>query len=116
MATKHTLGPWQVVPATEHHGPFVTTEDDRSVCDLYAMSGPGSIGGGGKPKPCSFHNAEANAALIAAAPDMLEALKALDTAWADSFPGGPETVEYAQRAREIWAQIRAAIAKAEGRS
>lgn len=60
-------------------------------------------------------NAEANARLIAAAPDLLAALKwALPFAekYENTFPGGPRQ----QLMEAKLTEVRAAIAKAEGKS
>ncbi len=64
----------------------------------------------------------ANGHLIGAAPDLLEAAKALDAYWTEWRPGGPETddsdqlVQIADSTRVLWRQCRAAIAKALGTS
>lgn len=91
----HTPGPWRVAP------------DDTSFGGYVAISGGDHFGLaevvvelGGKPYP----DGEANAKLIAAAPEMLEALRALvddvESKWGD-----PHTLRHA----------RATLAKAEGR-
>lgn len=60
----------------------------------------------------------ANARLIAAAPDLLEACRALDASWTESFPDGPEGEcrhglgQIGDEHRALWKQARAAIAKA----
>jgi hypothetical protein len=76
---KWTKGPWEYVPGTEHHGPYVTTAADCTygdIADCYAMSDPSSLsirnGGTSKPVLLQPENAEANARLIAAAPDLAE--------------------------------------------
>lgn len=58
----------------------------------------------------------ANARLIAAAPDLLAVVKALDADW--STEGDPDAPNWpiAESTRGIWKAARAAIAKAEGRS
>ena len=73
MSAKHTPGPWSFgYGMTQEHGYVlgvgVTTKPDWTV--VCAVSRPGDV------------NAidEANARLIAAAPDLLEALKACDEA------------------------------------
>ena len=55
MKTKHTLGPWRV-----HEGWGLTVESSK--CRIASIAS-------------AEYNAEANAHLIAAAPDMLEALE-----------------------------------------
>lgn len=105
---KHTPGPWDYVPGTEHHGPYVTTEYGSTVADCYYMSNPYSLsvrnGGDSKPINHMREMADANARLIAAAPDMLEALKQAE-----------QQIDYGQidAAHRI---IIAAIAKADGRA
>ena len=75
----NTPGPWEYVPSTEHHGPYVTTEYGSTVCDCYTMSNlaHASVRNGGDSKPIHFmsEQADANALLIAAAPVMLAALQ-----------------------------------------
>lgn len=95
---QHTPGPWEYWPAGNYHGfaiaPKGTLPTLASVerCGLnlnvQAHNFPGST--------------EANARLIAAAPELLEALKGV--------------VRVADRATDEFDAARAAIAKAEGRS
>ncbi len=56
---------------------------------------------------------DANARLIAAAPEMVETLQALDAFWSE---GGynPDDVIWTDGMRAIWKRLRAAIAKATG--
>lgn len=78
MKPTHTPGPWEYVPSTVNHGPYVTSNFGSTICDCYVMSQPSmySIGNGGPSKPMPFlaEMADPNARLIAAAPKMLEAL------------------------------------------
>lgn len=71
---KHTPAPWEYVPSTEHHGPYVTSEFGSTICDCYTMSQPGlwSTANGGPSKPVLFlaEMADPNARLIAAAPEL----------------------------------------------
>jgi hypothetical protein len=84
----HTEGPWRVI----HHGG-----------DSYGVQ-MGRIGGFMLD---AHSNPEANARLMAAAPDMLRACRhALD--WLASYPGGG--------ASKAYDHVRAALAKAEGKS
>lgn len=118
---KNTPGPWEYVPSTEHHGPYVTSEFGSTVCDCYVMSRPGewSVANGGQSKPIHhLHEmADPNARLIAAAPELLSALESasgyLLNAKIDLETGAPKrtaicTIEGGLKV------VRAAIAKATG--
>lgn len=115
-ASKHTPGPWSYVAGTEHHGPYVTSEFGSDICDCYTMSRPdlpsALNGGPSHPIPFLAEMAEPNARLIAAAPDLLDALKRLLQFIREHTEAGevipPHTVEH-EHAMAI-------IAKAEGRS
>jgi len=63
---EHTPTPWHLVEATEHHGAYIVSEWERTICDLYAMSNPmaASVRNGGTSFPVPFDNMEHNAALI----------------------------------------------------
>jgi len=100
---EHTPGPWSVAPIREQFGTeyciqFTTPDGDKGMI-VYSM-----------PKGAS--NCEvgaeltANARLIAAAPDLLEACEALDE-WDGSLGEGCEALEDARIA------ARAAITKAK---
>jgi hypothetical protein len=119
---EHTAGPWEYVPGNENHGPYVVSDFGSTICDCYVMTEPHPVWSDQKRKPVPFlqEMAEPNARLIAAAPTMLEALKALDAWWTDSFPAGPdaEDISYgfgklSSDTLAIWRQVRAAIAAAE---
>lgn len=110
MDTKHTPGPW----AVEYIGDKLASEtmSDATVCIV------GDYRIVVKDQPSyEFHgNDEDDARLIAAAPDLLAALQTCLTAEeerrATLKPGAPATT-YTENRIEL---IRAAIAKAEGRS
>lgn len=80
---KWTQTEWDYVPSTEHHGPYVTTLTG-DICDCYTMSNPlaASVRNGGESYPINHQaeRADANARLIASAPDLYSALK-----WARSL-------------------------------
>jgi hypothetical protein len=105
---QHTPGPWEYVPATEHHGPYVTGQFGNTIADCYTMTKPNepSTLNGGESRPVHFLHemADPNARLIAAAPDLLEALFDAQRVIAESIgdKGG------------ILGRIEAAIAKAKG--
>ena len=111
--SKHTPGPWTAVKNSaywEIDGP----DDFGGVADTCASSA-------GEPDfGRSMALGEANARLIAAAPDLLAACKAaLELAEGDDPGAGCDTREEAEAARCRWREsieqsIRAAIAKAEG--
>ncbi len=58
----------------------------------------------------------ANARLIAAAPDLLEAARELDAMWTEDVPGGPDNAPsiFMPETLAVWRKFRAAIAKATG--
>jgi hypothetical protein len=75
----HTPGPWEYIPSTKDHGPYVVGPFGGDICDCYTMSNLSalSVRNGGDSKPVHFFgdSADANARLIAAAPAMLKALR-----------------------------------------
>ena len=104
--SKHTPGPWavaEVAPEFHRHGKYgVAYVDLGTWPDLTATVAP-CIGLEGQP--INREVVEANAHLIAAAPDLLEALEAAH-GWLVFV--GTETIE------PVRARCRAAIAKAKG--
>jgi hypothetical protein len=70
---KHTPGTWDLIAPDEHHGWYVEDGLGRSICDLYYLNGHTVI----DHDPGGHGETEANARLIAAAPDLLAALKAV---------------------------------------
>jgi hypothetical protein len=113
MESKHTPGPWWVVAdegAAQVTGFPCIEADNYTVVGLEGMYG-------------DIDTDFANAQLIAAAPDMLEALKAarneiiyLETASFNDFGGSCDTLEAWLSENEALPTIDAAIAKAEGRT
>ena len=104
--SKHTPGPWfeNVMPTSAGSAITINSADHR-IAIIYV---DGIRKGIDDELPRSIQN-RANARLIAAAPELLEALKAYE-AWADP------TICRDAELRAIRIQIRAAIAKAEGKT
>ena len=111
--SKHTPGNW-IIDEVEADLVEITAENRFGQVEIATvqLGYTGKIG----------DEQRANARLIAAAPEMLEALKAIDLFWSEDRPYGPETkgsrpgfAELHESTRVVWRQIRAAIAKAEGR-
>lgn len=94
MSARFTPGPWQILRSADNY-PYQIADDTGDLVTRWGFL----------IKPAS-PMAEANAALIAAAPDLYEALRELFATLDPERPGSPgSTLEKA----------RAAIAKAEGR-
>lgn len=99
-ATKHTPGPW------DHEGGWITAApkygiggDARVVAQIH--SGP----------DCAPDtHADANAHLIAAAPDLLAAAKAVAALWAEHGLGDDDA-----QSEPVWNALQRAITRAEGR-
>lgn len=120
--SSHTPLPWDVVEATENHGPYITTLYGTTVCDLYAMSDPQGLGAllhGNERKPISFTDADQNAVLIAAAvnsyADMFAALVNVRKLISEAALTGFNYLDgnWAERLFASQAVTSAAIAKAE---
>jgi len=69
----HTPGPWHAIIDNEGDVTYVTADsaNDRDICDFYHVSREGS-------QTYPKENAEANARLVAAAPEMLAALEVIE--------------------------------------
>lgn len=91
----HTPGPWTAHEETKYRRAEVThNERGDPIAEVF---GP------------SADQRQANARLIAAAPEMLTALRDAEN-WLGELDAGPDT-----GAQALIAELRAAIAKAEGR-
>lgn len=104
-APAHTPGPWRYEKSQISGGFYITGSNEYGGMILPILG-----------RACNFpRNVEANARLIAAAPDLLEALKD----WCSQYDGWSDA-ELAKRANPAtiarYKASRAAIAKAEGRS
>jgi hypothetical protein len=104
--SKHTPGPWRVQPYTWQRGnvSVFAPKFGRAPYGACVAHTPCSDGVGGAD------GALANAHLIAAAPDLLEALRSI----ADCCDEEHAARDYSSRQAEIRGIARAAIAKAEG--
>ena len=71
IKTPWTPGPWAVVPADGHHGGYIEDQNSKTICDLYYMSGM-------KVVHHQIDHIEANARLIAAAPDLVVMLEKIE--------------------------------------
>ena len=112
MNAKHTPGPW-----TAEFGIDQMVSMDTTVCSIPAA---GTRGGWFIFSPADDNGeAEANARLIAAAPDLLEALRAIyKEAFSENDPDHCHHCHTRVGAHEPWCAAgiaRAAIDKAEGR-
>ena len=104
----HSPGPWQVDPNRRGD---VQTGDGREVCSVWSQEDHGNThvvgSGGGRLVP--DEDSDANARLIAAAPELLAALEHITELFVDCAPLGELTE------REVAVvNARAAIAKATG--
>ena len=118
MSAQHTPGPWRVAEPTGFiyaANPYIG--HDMLVAQVRGWGHLTGTGGGG----CAFDEdkaiaiQEANARLIAAAPDLLAALKEAENALADYIPTIEKTGASLNYGHKVLARCRAAIAKAEGR-
>ena len=103
MSTQHTPGPWEIV--SDHKSPRIESDRGEFVC-VASVDAAGFVGlrfpSGGADGP--------DAHLIAAAPDMYEALKSIVED--HEFCGD----DWGDR-RDAWIETaRAVLAKAEGKS
>lgn len=105
---KHTNGPWQIQKLEENHHGYENWK-------TFAIRSPQNVCLAVIGDVDRYHEKdhEANAHLIAAAPDMLEALKAIDTFFV--FFDNIVPPDMGNGAREALQQARAAIKRAEGR-
>lgn len=107
--------PFELIEATEHHGPYITNSFGGTVCDFYTMSNPqaASVRNGGTSKPVLFHDADENAAFVTKAAnshdDLVAALKDALRSSRKDFKAGPDGD---RQHREAYAEQFTALAKA----
>ncbi|CAM2952902.1 hypothetical protein [Brevundimonas diminuta] len=112
---KHTPGPWNTF---QTNGKGVETPGGVTHW-VKAGEGYGHVGDGFL-SVCigGSRDAEANARLIAATPDLFDFAQALDSSWSESFPDGPDGEcrhglgALADEHRALWKQCRSALSKA----
>lgn len=108
MSTKHTPGPWQLVGPDDFGDYIVNTDGDPTAIAAIVNGNWLAMGG-------LTEQHKANAALIAAAPELLEALKALR--FAVFVQSAFEARESARQSlKDLVNYADAVIAKAEGQS
>ena len=100
METKHTPGPWRVVNYQDKNDVPRVVSDKGGIAVLCINRYLGEAG--------PSKQEQINAALIAAAPELLEALKAMVAIWE-----GPRELAALRFAKSV-IDARAAIAKAPG--
>ena len=116
----HTPGLWGVAGKPCQMGwPVVSRPSGRMICDLWLAPRMPEISQ--QVWADHYREVEANGRLIVAAPDLLAFAVALDSSWTETFPDGPAApcerwpgVPIADEHRALWAQCRAAIARATG--
>lgn len=106
MGITHTPGPWSCLAGYGHHGLAISGPNGEALGHVRAFIPSGDVQHG-MPVMMKWGEGQANARLIAAAPELLEALR-----WcAEYAQHAPPELEYLHE----WAAIaRAAIAKATG--
>lgn len=102
---KHTPGPWHVSDVQGKNTFTVYAREDAPVRSNWICQGP-NVGAMTEPDEATCM---ANARLIASAPELLEALKELQTAYATSLEDSACNMIDAS-----WRKARAAILKATG--
>jgi hypothetical protein len=68
--------PYEIVEATEHHGPYICNSYGTTVCDFYFMTDPSafSVRNGGASRPIPFTDAAEHAAFLVKAANAHDAL------------------------------------------
>ena len=106
--SKHTPGPWSVERSNKHGIIWIDAAESRlgDICDLYHITASDQL--------VAKDNAEANAKLIAAAPDLLEACKMFAEWLHEDNQHSPNSPYQIDRHAKAVKTTMAAIAKAEG--
>jgi hypothetical protein len=106
--SKHTPGHWEIAPYNGENIRFIVTEENCLVADCWPSVDPYYRNANDKRYKSPRKPNEANARLIAAAPDLLEALEFMLSVFNETYPDVADDEED----REAWAKARAAIRKA----
>lgn len=114
--SEHTPGPWHADVDSDHGDYVIWTERGKFLANV----GTGEEAGEDRAECLAFDVAKANARLIAAAPELLEALEAVvadreyqKLSGAPHFTSAPTEGEWkADSAKKAWAKAAAALAKA----
>lgn len=131
MSAGHTPGPWFAHGFTYPHGVvgdvFARDSDNvLSATPICRVVEPVSKMDGDLRRPpldalqaiarkdAARPIIEANARLIAAAPDLLEALRGVDALWSEHDDGKGPIAARNPKYRKVWTAVRAAIAHATG--
>ena len=104
MTTKHTPAPWNTTWSDDEPHRYVLGRGDMLIADCYADTAEDF----GLPDPEEY---QANAKLIAAAPELLDALQKIQTWWLTT-PGFAEGED--DMPAEVFDAMRHAITKATG--
>lgn len=96
---------FQIIPANEHHGIYIIDENGETVCDFYYIHRSTNT-------VVNFQNAEKNAKLLAAAPELLEVCKIIATAELCDLLTG---IIDADVLEVLQIEARKVVAKAEGK-
>lgn len=107
--------PWELVAATEHHGPYIVNQWGGDVADLYAMSNPMSMSvrNGGDSFPVPFNNADANAAFIVKAVNSHDELVAALKATIGNMLNAKIALDVGDTKAKVAAQLASALKSAE---
>lgn len=94
--TKHTPGPWKVIEGNDRNGKYTR---------VAGTDGWGVLADCGMGLRAAFDEQEANARLIAAAPDMLALLQRIMHAPADTIQVCGDTIKVFQEMRSLLARV-----------
>lgn len=106
--SKHTPGPWHAFVGDDHDTLAVFGPDNTGEKPVVEW-----VGLDGRARDCGYKTCVANTHLIAAAPDLLEALEAMVDAF-DYIAGDCTDPEQSKSEIEILGRAKTAISKTKG--